>query len=234
MALQSNKTMSETERYKSSLEMVNDTHPLRQIIIECLSNEPDKRPSAAKLCSQLSEMRRSSDYRTSYKTDQICSEVLSVEIKQMQKEIDGETSKNEELRNELEDKETELQQQREEVIQHQQVQGKLQKAIEEKKTTNTMLTLSNQDLDKKAEAASEKLQKTNKEVEGYKRQLKDMRKYHHTELKDVEENLQKEREKTVTMESKIKELESAKADYKQKFEESDRNYARLLSQQDRD
>ena len=233
LALQSNKTISETERYKSSLEMVNDTHPLRQIIIECLSNEPDKRPSAAKLCSQLSEMKSSSDHRNSLKTDQICSEVLSLKIKQMRKEIDKETSKSEELRKELEEKETESQQQREEVIQHQQAQGKLQKAIEDKQNTIAMLTLSNEDLDKKAEAASEKLAKTRKEVEEYKRQLEDTRKYR-TELKDVKESLQKEREKTETMESKIKELKSAKDDYKEKFEESDRNFARLLSQQDRD
>ena len=227
LALQSNKTTSEVERYKSSLEMVNDMHPLRQIIIECLSNEPDKRPSAAKLCSQLSEMKSSSDHRNSLKTNQISSEVLSLQIKQMQEENDR---KSEELRNEL-------QQQREEVMQHQQAQEKLKKAIEEKQNMITMLTLSNKDLDKKAddfekkaEAASEKLAKTRKEVEEYKRQFED----NCTEMKNVKTNLKKEREKIETMESKIRELKSAKDDYKEKFEESDRNYARLLSQQDGD
>lgn len=234
LALQSNKTLSETERYERSLKKLKTPmHPLYQIITECLSDEPEKCPSAAELCRQLSEIKNSTDYRISKKDDQASSQALCLQIKEMQKEIDKEASENEALRNELEEQQTELQQQKELMHHHQQAQEGLQRDIEGKENLIAMLNHSNDDLEDKARAAGEMLEKTKKEVEEYKCKLEDMEKYH-TQLKGVKAILQKEREKTETMEGKIKELESAKADYKQKLLESDRNYARLLSQQDGD
>ena len=52
----------EPERRKSHIGLVDPAHPILKVALACLSYEEKDRPSSGELCSQLGEMKESSQY----------------------------------------------------------------------------------------------------------------------------------------------------------------------------
>ena len=52
----------ETERHKSHIDLINSTHPLLPIAIDCLSYSEDDRPSARDLCHHLAALKEAVHY----------------------------------------------------------------------------------------------------------------------------------------------------------------------------
>ena len=97
---------SEIERYERRKK---SAHSLHSIIIKCLNDEPKKRPSAAKLCRDLSDMRVSSECQEADRA----THSLTNGLTDKQKEICEQNEEKEAIKNELTGKEVELQQQEE-------------------------------------------------------------------------------------------------------------------------
>ena len=57
--------VSETERRKSHIDLIDPTHPLLSIAIDCLSYQESERPSGEKLCQRLSGLKEELQYRES-------------------------------------------------------------------------------------------------------------------------------------------------------------------------
>ena len=52
----------EPERRKSHIDLVDPAHPILKVALACLSYEEKDRPSSGELCSQVGEMKESSQY----------------------------------------------------------------------------------------------------------------------------------------------------------------------------
>lgn len=138
-----NATISEVNRYKKSLDGVNEDHPLRQLIIQCLKDVPFQRPQAKEICKQVSAVITSTDYQDSQRADENLS---NEEILQ---------AKNEECRQLYEmlaQKEKDLQQKESMLCQAEQGLSEAQFDLERVQTTLTALTLRNEDLEKEVDA----------------------------------------------------------------------------------
>ena len=131
LALQSSQS-SEIERYERSLNEIKSTHPLNAIIIKCLNDEAKKRPSAAKLCRDLSDMKTSPEYRSSLEAERVTTTLMGLQIEHLQKEICEQNDEKEALKNTLTTAQTELREQEEALCElshlQQQTEGELQKA----------------------------------------------------------------------------------------------------------
>ena len=57
----------ETERRKKHIEMINPTHPLLPIIVDCLGYKEEDRPSAKELCGRLASLKEKVEYVESLK-----------------------------------------------------------------------------------------------------------------------------------------------------------------------
>lgn len=198
-------TISEVTRFKKSLVKVDGHHPMRQLIVSCLDDVPFQRPSAGNLCKQLSEMMKSSSYRDSQLANLLSTKLVNLQLHFTQTAMRKKVEESKMLLKELNKKEKELQQKDEEWCR---AEKKMQSDRENMQNTIRMLTEQNKDLEKKVAAAS-------KELDDMKNEAK---------KKIAEDN--------ATMLAKIKELEEEKVHYKNKAEEADRGFARLLSQQD--
>ena len=53
---------TETKRFKSSLDQVDSSHPLRPVILNCLKEDEEERPTAAALATQLTAMKTTPEY----------------------------------------------------------------------------------------------------------------------------------------------------------------------------
>ena len=241
--------ISEVERYTSSLRKMRlvPKHPLHSIIIQCLNDKPNRRPSAAKLCVLISEMKTSTGYRNSFESEHLSTKLVSLQIKHMQKEVCERDKENETLRAHLESKQEEIQQKETDFHEHiQNLQGRAEGAEkelqEDRESKNRLeeemssrigkLTCWNSILEEKIKAAETEIEKS-------KRDSKSMEHSYHAELKDVTaeknsacKNLMKERETLGTMENKFRELEAEKALVKRQLDESDTNFAKLLQARD--
>ena len=258
LALQSSQS-SEIERYERSLKKIKSTHPLHPIIIECLNDEPKKRPSAAKLCRDLSDMRVSSEYRVSQEADRLTASIMALQIKHLQKEI-GELSA---TQGELQQQEEEFRKQS--LLQQQQAERELREAQVDKEQMERLfheqkskLTIKLQEKEEELQQQSEKFQEQSRlreQVESdlqkanvdnrEKEALIAMLNYNIDDLRkkiaaastnvdkykrEVSEEREKRSSELEKIHTKIQELEAARDDYKEKHEEADRTCARLLSQ----
>ena len=244
-AVQAN-NITEVERYSSSLRTMRlvPKHPLHSIIIQCLNDEANRRPSAAKLCVLISEMKTSTGYRNNFESEHLSTELVSLQIKHMQKAACERDKENETLRAHLQE---EIQQKETNFQEHiQNLQGRAEGAekelhevrdsknrLEEEMSNRIeIIACRNSDLEEKIKAAETETKKS-------KRDSESMEHSYHAKLKDVTaeknsvcKNLMKDRETLGTMENKIRELEAEKAHVKRQLEESDTNYAKLIWDRD--
>ena len=73
----------ETERRKSQLKLIPDTHSLKPVVLQCLKKE-GQHPSAVELSERLSELKQSSQY-----TESQCQTQSSSYIQQLQQQLQG-------------------------------------------------------------------------------------------------------------------------------------------------
>ena len=219
--------ISEIERYANSLEKVDNKHPLHPIIRECLNDESTLRPSAGKLCSELSDIRQSANYDNSQIASLAATRITGEQLQYTQKQVKL-------LQTQLECKQEELKHQEGELteqlcLQKEQAEQEKLKAGNEKENMENrigILAVRNKELEEKNEAAM-------KDIERYKCEANEAKKRSSEATVEKErmcKDLWGERGKTDTMGSKIKQLEKEKTDYKDKLEQADAQYAKRLSQ----
>ena len=205
---------TEVERYETSLKKVEKkSHPLYPLIIKCLNDEDHLRPSATKLCQELSALIRSSAYRTSQSAEHISTELVGQQIEYVQDKLREKTEEVKVLEEELKCAQTEL--------------DSANRREESLKNTVTMVNLQNEDRKKKMGAAIGELELKTKELE----EIKECKIEAMSEKDRMCKEFWAERAKTDTMNGKIKELQKERDNYKDRLEESDRNYARMVSEQ---
>ena len=61
--------VSETDRRHADLELIPQDHPLQNMVLNCLDDDPNQRPSTTNLCQQLEEAKESSVYGWSCSAD---------------------------------------------------------------------------------------------------------------------------------------------------------------------
>ena len=59
------KVVSEKERRKEHLDLMDRSHPLRPLALECIKDNPRDRPSALKICEKLEKIKDSGEYQES-------------------------------------------------------------------------------------------------------------------------------------------------------------------------
>ena len=82
---------SEVERYEASLEKMEKDHPLHPLILKCLNDEDNQRPSASHLCKEMSAMTATFDYRNSQSADHIATELVGKQIEYLQDKLSEKT-----------------------------------------------------------------------------------------------------------------------------------------------
>ena len=92
----------ETERRKSQLKLIPDTHSLKPVVLQCLKKE-GQRPSAVELSGRLSELKQSSQYTESQRQTQ-----SSSDIQQLQQQLRGQRILTEAKTREVRERETRI------------------------------------------------------------------------------------------------------------------------------
>ena len=64
-AMQLMRRVPEVERRRKDLDEIPLEHPLKPIVIQCISDQADSRPSAPVLCARLADLKQGEQYRTS-------------------------------------------------------------------------------------------------------------------------------------------------------------------------
>ena len=82
--------VSELKRRQTHISLIEPTHPLLPIALECLKDETDERPSSQQLCQSLDALKRTVEYEESQQQD-----AAKLVYKQAQKQL---KSKDQELR----------------------------------------------------------------------------------------------------------------------------------------
>ena len=62
------KTVHEVQRRQAHLELISETHPLKQLALQCLKNKENERPLALQLSERLAQLKLSYQYRESLRT----------------------------------------------------------------------------------------------------------------------------------------------------------------------
>ena len=62
------KTVHEVQRRQAHLELISETHPLKQLALQCLKNKENERPLALQLSERLAQLKLSYQYRESLHT----------------------------------------------------------------------------------------------------------------------------------------------------------------------
>lgn len=75
--------VSETERYETSIDKIDSSHPIHPVILDCIREKESERPSAAALANKLSAMKETHEYKDSRQS----SESMEMENKRMKNRI---------------------------------------------------------------------------------------------------------------------------------------------------
>ena len=95
--------VSEAERRKAHIDLIDPAHPLLRIALDCLKDKEGQRPTAEQLCSRLAALKESPRYRDSLQPAQQAAENLGVAAEaqaEPQREL---LQQNQELRQQLEE-----------------------------------------------------------------------------------------------------------------------------------
>ena len=95
--------VSEAERRKAHIDLIDPTHPVLRIALNCLKDKEGQRPTAEQLCSRLAALKESPCYRDSLQPAQQAAENLGVAAEaqaEPQREL---LQQNQELRQQLEE-----------------------------------------------------------------------------------------------------------------------------------
>ena len=107
--------VSEAERRKAHIDLIEPAHPLLRIALDCLKDEEGQRPTAEQLCSRFAALKESPRYRDSLKPPRQVAENLGVAA-EVQAEPKREImQQNQELRQQLEEGRKALQAKKREV-----------------------------------------------------------------------------------------------------------------------
>ena len=96
------RVVPETERRRSQLKLIPDTHSLKPVVLQCLKKE-GQRPSAVELSERLSELKQSSQYTESQRQSQ-----SSRDIQQLQQQLRGQRILTEAKTREVGERETRI------------------------------------------------------------------------------------------------------------------------------
>ena len=205
--------LTEVERYKASLQKVEEEkHPLYPLIIKCFNDKDSFRPSATKLCQDLDNMIKSSAYRNSQSAEHISTELVGLQIEYFQDRLSEKTEENKVLKCKQSEHVSTIQALRKK-------QTDMEASMESMRNSLSMMTLTNKDLAEKAEAATNELEESKKQRSEAAHEKDRMCK-----------DLWNERSRGQIMRGKIEELKKQRDDYKDKLEESDKGFARMLSE----
>ena len=95
--------VSEVERRKAHIDLIDPAHPLLKIALDCLKDKEGQRPTAEQLCSRLAALKETPLYRDSLQPAQQAAENLGV-VAEAQAEPQREIlPQNQELRQQLEE-----------------------------------------------------------------------------------------------------------------------------------
>ena len=95
--------VSEVERRRSHIDLIDPAHPLLRIALDCLKDKEGQRPTAEQLCSRLAALKESPRYRDSLQPAQQAAENLGVAA-EVQAEPQRELlQQNQELRQQFEE-----------------------------------------------------------------------------------------------------------------------------------
>ena len=101
--------VSEVERRRSHIDLIDPAHPLLRIALDCLKDKEGQRPTAEQLCSRLAALKESPRYRDSLQPAQQAAENLGVAAEaqaEPQREL---LQQNQELQQQLEERREALQ-----------------------------------------------------------------------------------------------------------------------------
>ena len=205
--------LTEVERYKASLQKVEEKkHPLYPLIMKCLNDVDSLRPSATKLCQDLDNMIKSSAYRNSQSAEHISTELVGLQIEYFQDRLSEKSEENKVLKCKQAEYVSTIEALRKK-------QTDMEASMESVRNSLSMMTLTNKDLAEKAEAATNELEEIKKQGSEAAHEKDRMCK-----------DLWNERARGQIMRDKIEGLKKQRDDYKDKFEESDKGFARILSE----
>ena len=115
----------EVERRRDHLDMIPETHPLKPLSLQCLKKKESDRPSALHLSERLSELKRSSHYRSS----------MSQQNRSIERLVENERL----TKKEMTDREHELQQTQAQLQASKQLASQLQESLlQNEKTINDL------------------------------------------------------------------------------------------------
>ena len=166
--------VAEVDRRQNHISQVDPNHPLLPIALDCLKDEDSERPSAQQLCERVASLKERSEYSDS---------VVAVQQERLRQQLQ---------QREIEEKERQLEQLREQLQQLQQLQ---QREIEEKERQLKQLReqLQQREIEEKErqlEQLKEQLQQ--REIEEKERQLGQLRE----QLQQLQQSSAREREET--------------------------------------
>ena len=107
--------MPEVSRRQNHISQVDPDHPLLPVILDCLKDKDNERPSAHQLCERVADLRRLEKYIDSARTVQDKDEViqsLASRVEEKDRAISSKEEENQQLRQQLQQKDWQLQQER--------------------------------------------------------------------------------------------------------------------------
>ena len=118
-------SVSEVERRKNHIDLVQPNHPLLAIALDCLNELESDRPSAQEICERVATLKESAEYMVSMKEEE--------GERKLESSRDQEQSVDESLARELREKEEVIEAERQETLKLQKALAAKEKEIEELK-----------------------------------------------------------------------------------------------------
>ena len=113
------RSLSEIERRRSHIDLIDPEHPLRPIVLECLKDRDTVRPSSEELCHRLAALKKGPEYVKSVQRDApaVTQRQLSKANTEQRLELARSRQELQESRQELQEGKQELQESKQELAQ---------------------------------------------------------------------------------------------------------------------
>ena len=202
--------VQEVERRKDDINLINPKHPMLPVILGCLSDKRQNRPSARQLCCQLVTLKEAPEYTESLeqKSPQERVQEQEQQIQEQEQQIQEQEQQIQEQEQQIQEQEQQIQEQEQQIQEQEQQIQEQEQQIQEQEQQIQEQEQQIQEQEQQIQEQEQQIQEQEQQIQEQEQQIQEQEQQIHEQEQQIHEQEQQIREQEQQIQELQKQIDS--------------------------